>query len=76
MKNEQIVAQLELTAKLLELHAENDFKVRAFQSAVFQLDKTTEELAQLSPEALAALPGVGKSMAAKIAEICQTGQLA
>ncbi|MCY7353115.1 MAG: PHP domain-containing protein [Cytophagaceae bacterium] len=75
MSNADILEPLELTAKLLELHAENDFKVRSYQNAVFSLDKTTADLATLSVPELAQLPGVGKSLAGKIDEIRRTGTL-
>lgn len=76
MDNSDILAILELTAKLLELHGENDFKVRTYQSAVFLLDKTTLDLTSVPQEELTKMPGVGKSMAAKIVEIRTTGDLA
>lgn len=75
MSNADILEPLELTAKLLELHAENDFKIRSYQNAVFSLDKTTVDLAALSVPELAQLPGVGKSLAGKIDEIRRTGTL-
>ncbi len=73
--NEAIVELLELTTKLLELHGENDFKIRNFQNAAFNLDKTTADLATVPLAELSLLPGVGKSMASKIDEIRCTGTL-
>jgi DNA polymerase (family X) len=75
MQNTDIIDTLELTAKLLELHAENDFKIKAYTTAVYHLEKTTADLANMSAVQLAALQGVGKSMAAKIEQISTTGQL-
>lgn len=75
MTNAEIVAVLEQTARLLELHGENDFKVRSFQNAAFQLDKTPAELATLSVAELSLLPGVGRALAANIDEIRRTGTL-
>ena len=75
MSNDEIIEILELTAKLLELHGENDFKVRAYSVVVYNLDKTTEDLTQLSVAQLSLLQGVGKSMAAKIDEIRTSGTL-
>lgn len=76
MSNAEIVDLLELTARLMELHERDAFKTRAFQSAAFNLDKTTVELSQLPVDELVKLPGVGKSVAQKIHEISQTGRLA
>jgi DNA polymerase (family X) len=73
MSNEEIVTLLELTGKLLELHDENEFKIKNMGFATRALDKTTEDLTILSVEQLAALPSVGKSIAGKIDEIRKTG---
>lgn len=73
MNNQHILDQLELTAKLMEVHAQNEFKVRAFSVAAFNLDKNPIDLYSLSIDEIAAQPGVGKSMASKIDEIIKTG---
>lgn len=73
MSNEEIVSLLELTVKLLELHDENEFKIKNLGFATRALDKTTEDLLSLSVEQLAGLPSVGKSIAGKIDEIRRTG---
>lgn len=75
MSNDDILERLELTGKLLELHAENEFKVRSYQNAAYSLDKSTVDLATLPVADLARISGVGKSLAAKIDEIRQTGEL-
>ncbi len=76
MSNDEIVEILELTTKLLELHDADTFKIRTYSSAAFNLSRLNDqELATLSTAALTQLPGVGKSMAAKIQEIVQTGRL-
>jgi heterodisulfide reductase subunit A-like polyferredoxin len=38
----EIVEALEITAKLMELHNENPFKVKAIVSAAFKLSKLSE----------------------------------
>lgn len=75
MQNADIIEILELTAKLLELHGENEFKVRGYSSAAFQLDKSPLDLTTVSVEDLIKTQGVGKSIALKIEEIRTTGQL-
>ncbi|GAB3769153.1 DNA polymerase/3'-5' exonuclease PolX [Spirosoma horti] len=76
MTNSEIVDLLELTGRLMELHDRDAFKTRTFQSAAFNLDKSTADLSNLPVEELVKLPGVGKSVAQKIREIAETGHLA
>ena len=75
MTNSEIVDRLELTGRLMELHDRDAFKTRTFQSAAFNLDKSTADLVNLSVEELVKLPGVGKSVAQKIREMADTGHL-
>ncbi len=74
MTNSEIVEVLELTAKLLELHAADPFKIKGYAVAAFYLDKFKDaELKDMSQAELTKLQGVGKSTAAKIELIAQTG---
>ncbi|GAB2591635.1 helix-hairpin-helix domain-containing protein [Spirosoma areae] len=75
MTNSEIVDLLELTGRLMELHDRDAFKTRTFQTAAFNLDKSTADLVNLPVEELVKLPGVGKSVAQKIREIADTGRL-
>ncbi|RYF65522.1 MAG: DNA polymerase/3'-5' exonuclease PolX, partial [Cytophagaceae bacterium] len=75
MTNSEIVDLLELTGRLMELHDRDAFKTRTFQSAAFNLDKSTADLGNLPLDELVKLPGVGKSLAQKIREIAETGHL-
>lgn len=68
-----IISSLKLTASLMELHEENAFKIRAYQNAAIAIDKTPYDIEGLSDAELAAIPGIGNSMAQKIREICTTG---
>ena len=73
MSKEEIVVLLELTVKLLELHDENEFKIKNLSFAVRSLDKESADLMSLSLEQLAGLQSVGKSVAGKIDEMRKTG---
>lgn len=75
MSNTEIIDILELTTKLMELHDGDAFKIRSFQSAAFNLDKTSEDLTKLSFPELIKLPGVGKALAGKVLQIVETGRL-
>ncbi|CAG5018101.1 DNA polymerase/3'-5' exonuclease PolX [Dyadobacter sp. CECT 9275] len=74
MSNSEIVEVLELTAKLLELHGADPFKIKGYGVAAFYLDKYKDgELQHMTLDELTKLQGVGKSTAAKIIQIAQTG---
>lgn len=73
MDNNTILKQLKLLAALMELHDENSFKIRGYQNAIFNLDKTDVELGGLSLEALEKIDGIGKSIAKTISEINSAG---
>ncbi|MCD6066002.1 MAG: family phosphohydrolase, histidinol phosphatase [Bacteroidetes bacterium] len=73
MTTEEIADAIEFTAKLMELHGENPFKVKALASASYRLSKIHADLSNKSLEELEAMEGVGKSIAAKIIELQQTG---
>ncbi len=76
MENEDIISLLALTGKLLELHDENPFKVKAYPSAVFNLEKINIPLAGMALADLEKLDGVGKGIAQKINEINASGTFA
>ncbi|TLV03777.1 PHP domain-containing protein [Dyadobacter luticola] len=74
MSNSEIVEILELTAKLMELHGADPFKIKGYGVAAFYLDKYKEgELQLMTEQELVKLQGVGKSTAGKIMQIAQTG---
>jgi len=57
----------------MELHDENSFKIRGYQNAVFNLDKSDVDLTALGLQELEQLDGVGKGIAATIFEIATNG---
>jgi len=59
----------------MELHGENPFRTKAMASVAFKVDKLPIAAATTSPDELAEQPGIGKSTAAKIAALVQTGSL-
>jgi len=75
MSNQEIAEILDETARLLELHAANPFKVRSYQSAAFRIDKLSEPLAGKAIGEISALEGIGESLSHKIRELLETGHL-
>jgi len=68
-----IIKQLKLQAALMELHDENSFKIRGYQNAVFNLDKSDVDLMTLSLKELEGLDGIGKGIATTIFQIATNG---
>lgn len=60
-------------ADLLEIRGDNPFKIRAYRAAADMLAATPEPVDRLDEAALRALPGIGKDLAARIREVCDTG---
>ncbi len=76
MENKPIARKLRLLSQLMELHNENTFKVRSLANAAFKIDKLPYPAASKSFEQLEKIDGIGKSTAAKITELLQTGTIA
>jgi DNA polymerase (family 10) len=74
LTTEDILAALKLTAKLMELHGENPFKVRSLNISIFNIDKAGENLSGLNYESLLKVEGVGKGIAERIVELSETGE--
>jgi DNA polymerase (family 10) len=63
-------------ADLLELKGENPFKIRAYRTGADVVATCGETVAQMDVPALLQLPGIGKDLAGRIREICDTGTAA
>src|SRR5437762_12438438 len=76
MTKEEIARILEQTAALLELKGENPFKIRAYVNAARAIETFGGNIPDLQDEeAVAKIPGIGKSIALKIKELAGTGSL-
>src|SRR5882762_10552058 len=76
MTKEEIAGVLEQIATLLELKAENPFKIRAYTNAARAIETFGANVSDFQDEeAVAKIPGIGKSIALKIKELAETGSL-
>jgi DNA polymerase (family X) len=76
MTKSEIAAVLEEIGTLLELKGENPFKIRAYVNAARSIEAWGGSFSDLQDEeALAKIPGIGKSIADKIKELAATGSL-
>ncbi|MEO6151037.1 MAG: helix-hairpin-helix domain-containing protein [Mucilaginibacter sp.] len=76
MENKPIARTLRLLSQLMELHEVNPFKIRSVANAAFKADKLPFALAGKSIGELEKIDGFGKSIAAKVVELLETGTMA
>lgn len=76
MENKAIARKLRLLSQLMELHDVNPFKIKSVANAAFKVDKLPFKLADKNYAELEKIDGIGKSLAAKIAELLETGTMA
>ncbi len=70
---EEIIQKLELNLRLLELHDENEFKIKNLSFAIRTLDEMADNWLGYTVDELSKIKGVGKSVAFKIEELKKTG---
>ena len=75
MHNYEIQDYFTLLAKLMDIHGENEFKIKAYSNAAYTLDKLTEPVSDMSPSELYATRGIGEAIGKKIQEILATKEL-
>ena len=76
MKNFEIARLFYEIAALLEARQESRFRIRAYQRAAQTLEALGEDVAAVAARGgLQALPGIGRELAARIAEYLATGRL-
>ncbi len=78
MDNKAIAGILYETADLMEIDGQDSFRIRSYRNAAEAIEGLPQPVAQLvsEPKRLLEVPGIGKSMAGKLQEICQQGKLA
>jgi DNA polymerase (family 10) len=75
VQNAEVAAMFDQAAELLEIQGENPFRVRAYRRAARVVEALPQSVrSMLSTGAdLSKLPGIGKDLAGKIADIVATG---
>ncbi|HEX5513062.1 MAG TPA: DNA polymerase/3'-5' exonuclease PolX [Gammaproteobacteria bacterium] len=75
--NAEIAVLLNRLADLLEIEDANPFRVRAYRNAAHVVDSLPREAAEMlaAGEDLSELPGIGKDLAGKIADVAENGRL-
>ncbi|NNF22672.1 MAG: DNA polymerase/3'-5' exonuclease PolX, partial [Saprospiraceae bacterium] len=75
MDNRDIAKTFQLLGKIMELHGENQFKTRSYANAYMTIRKWPDALSEMSHDAIAEIPGVGKAIYGKIIELLETGEI-
>jgi len=75
VQNAEVAAMFDQAAELLEIKGENQFRVRAYRRAARVIEGLPQSVKSLlsAGRDLSELPGIGKDLAGKIAEIVETG---
>jgi DNA polymerase (family 10) len=65
------------TADLMEIDAQDSFRIRSYRNAAEAIDGLADKVTDLvcDQKKLLEVPGIGKSMANNLTEICNTGKL-
>jgi DNA polymerase (family X) len=75
VQNAEIAVMFEQAAELLEIQGENQFRVRAYRRAARVIEGLPQSVRSLlsAGRDLSELPGIGKDLAGKIADIVESG---
>jgi DNA polymerase (family X) len=76
MSNKEIANAFDDLANLLELHEENEFKIKSYRNAYITLRKLDQPLSEISAPEIKALKGIGPAISSKIQELLSTGSMA
>ena len=75
MDNYQIADIFSLLSKIMDIHAENNFKAKSYASAAFNIEKLPLQLSETPHDKIFQIKGIGESSGKKIIEILETGSL-
>lgn len=73
MNNLAIARVFEEIGDLLEIKNENPFKIRAYRNAAETIAHLSTPIAEMTADERRAIPGIGKDLAGKVAELIDTG---
>jgi len=73
LDHKTLLKRLKLCIQLMELHDENSFKIRSYQSALTSLERGDQDIMELSSIELSQIPGIGKSILEAIEQLKSRG---
>ncbi|HXW45168.1 MAG TPA: DNA polymerase/3'-5' exonuclease PolX [Streptosporangiaceae bacterium] len=71
--NDRVAALLDEYAELMQMAGSDQFRIRTYTKAARAISAYQGDVAELPAASLLQIPGVGKSIAAKVAEVLATG---
>ena len=72
MDHKTLLKKLKLGIQLMELHDENPFKIRSYQSALTAMERGDFDIMELSDDQISQINGVGKSLVEVIKNLKET----
>jgi DNA polymerase (family X) len=75
LTNKDIANYFNDLGNFMDLYGENAFRTKSYKNAYIAIRKVDAPIAEMSDAEIAAVKGIGKSTAAKVREIIETGKL-
>ena len=75
MDNYVIAENFSLLSKLMDIHGDDSFRAKSYSIAAFTIEKLEHELADMQPQEIFAIKGIGDRMGKRILEVLETGRL-
>lgn len=75
MTNKQIANAFDELANLLELHEENEFKIKSYRNAYIKLRKLDKPLNELPDGEIKTIKGIGPAISGRIRELLDSGTM-
>jgi DNA polymerase (family 10) len=75
MHNSEIAEYFSLLSKLMDIHGENEFKIKSYSNAAYTLDKLTAPVAEMSSSELFTIRGIGEAIGQKIIQLVDNKKL-
>jgi DNA polymerase (family 10) len=76
MTNKEIAYAFDELASLMELHGEDDFRIKSYKNAYLTIRKLDSPLGEMKDDEIKSIKGVGNAIASKIRELLDTGKMA
>ncbi|MEO0007273.1 MAG: hypothetical protein RJA20_1469 [Bacteroidota bacterium] len=76
MTNKEIAYAFDELASLMELHGEDDFRIKSYKNAYLTIRKLDAQLADMTEDEMKSIKGIGNAISGKIRELTENGKMA